>query len=106
MAIVLTRVEPIDQRESRAIVCERGCLGARGEIRTVRMPVFPPDDEARGTRLHDLRVACGLGLREAARAVGLSPSVLSAVERGELRPEGDAESGIARMYRVAAGKRA
>lgn len=80
MAIVLTRVEPIGTRESTALVCG----GGRSSMRAVS-PVFPPDSEARGQRLRDIRVKLDLGLREAARCMHWSAANLSAIERGEMR---------------------
>ena len=81
----LHRVEPAGYREVPAIVCTASA-GARSVASVSRSPLFPADDEARGTRLHDLRVSLDLGLREAAFAIGVIPADLSAIERGELRP--------------------
>ena len=39
-----------------------------------------------GETLRDLRVAQGLGLRETATKVGISPAYLSRIERGKERP--------------------
>lgn len=49
----------------------------------VDMPVYP--DEPRGKALRDLRVACGLGLREAAAILGIRAVRLSNVESGSER---------------------
>lgn len=92
--VLFTRVEPVGQREGTALVCRRG----KAEVRAVAIDVFPADDEARGTRLHDLRVSLDLNLRQAAKRVGISAADLSAVERGELRPSSEEE--VARRLRA------
>jgi len=55
-----------------------------GMIDTPRWP-----DSPEGRALRVLRLVCDLGLREAAKVLGLSPSDLSALERGSatLSPE-------------------
>lgn len=44
------------------------------------------------------RVAAGLTLRQAAELIGLSPTDLSAIERGESKPTADTASAMRQVY--------
>lgn len=74
-ALETVDVEPVGYREARGIIC--------GRLDTVRIPTYPADAEAEGQRVRMLRAP--LGLREAARALGVSAVWLSDVECGRRR---------------------
>lgn len=73
MKITLIPVAPIGQHTTFAFVNPGG-------MREVTMQDYPPSE--RGAGLLHLRLGCDLGLRECARAVGLSPVDISALEHG------------------------
>lgn len=51
--------------------------------------------ESIGMRLRDLRLARGVGVRELARQIGVSPSMLSQIERGSVNPS------VSTLFRLA-----
>lgn len=61
------------------------CGGKDGGFRMLQMPEYPPHPE--GEMLRDLRVSFQIGLREAADAMGVSATDLSALERGSKAAE-------------------
>ena len=71
--VTLIPVAPIGTERSMAFVNPGG-------PREVELDVYPPSP--RGDALRNLRVGCDLGLRECARALGLSPVDVSALENG------------------------
>lgn len=80
-ALTVTPVAPIGEEPVTALVCP----GAR--LVTHMRPVYPPSPLA--AALVRLRMACDLGLREAARVLELHPSRLSDLEfgRSTMSPE-------------------
>ncbi len=62
-------------------------LANPGGLRQVNEQVYP--DHPCGDALRTLRLRCDLGLREAAKVIGLPPSEVSSLERGAatLAPE-------------------
>ncbi len=50
----------------------------------VRLPVYDPERVSAGARVRARRLAVDLGLREAARLLGVPASVLSSIEIGAL----------------------
>lgn len=77
MIFTVTAVEPIGKRTTFAHV-------NRGDqphyFGFIEIDAYPP--HPRGTALRDLRVAAGVGLREASKRLGLSAVDLSGVEMG------------------------
>lgn len=73
-ALVVTAVAPIGERPVTALACP----GAH--LVTHMVSVYPPAPLA--DVLRRLRLACDLGLREAARVLDLHPSRLSELEFG------------------------
>jgi len=87
----LREATPTNYRRGAAFTTRaRGC-----GMEDVRMPVYVVSDEARG--LLELRKQLGIGLRDAASKLGLRAVDLSALERGQLVPEG----GIADWVKMA-----
>lgn len=82
-------VAPIGERTIPAsvIICQRG---AAGPPRDVRERVYPPSPA--GDRLREQRIALALGLREAARELGLSARELSDLEWGRAAFADDGEA--------------
>jgi transcriptional regulator with XRE-family HTH domain len=66
----------------------------------------PVDPAPLGRELRALREARGLGLRELARRLGLSPSYLSTLERGQLKtpPAATVLRALAALYEVEADR--
>jgi transcriptional regulator with XRE-family HTH domain len=58
------------------------------------MPVPQLDDEELGARIRALREQRGLSLRGLAASVGISPSALSQIERGKMRPS------VTRLFQI------
>ncbi|MEZ0075937.1 cupin domain-containing protein [Planotetraspora sp. GP83] len=52
------------------------------------------DDQELGARIRELRVGRGLSLRRVADLLGISPSALSQIERGRMRPS------VTRLYQI------
>lgn len=70
-----TETRPVGHHRARAIIC--------GRLETIEMPDYPPDVVAEG---HDVRMLrAPMGLREAARRLGVTASWLSDVEAGRRR---------------------
>lgn len=85
VSFLVIRVESTGLRQTTALVCTaRGC-----EVQPVTLDTYPPSP--RGERLRALRVELGLGLREAARALGVKASELSGLEFGRARLADEAE---------------
>ncbi|MCA3072790.1 MAG: cupin domain-containing protein [Rhodocyclaceae bacterium] len=55
---------------------------------------------ALGTRIRDARERAGIGMRELARAVGVSASLLSQIERGNVKPSVDTLWAIVRELSI------
>lgn len=81
------------ERQSPALVA--------GTVQVITLPIYP---EHGGTALREARVRAGVGLRDAARRIGMSATTLSGVEAGSLRfaDAGDYE----RAARIVAGEEA
>lgn len=79
----LAAVEPIGMQRTLAFVNPGG-------LEEVEMPVYPEAARAAGERVREARRLLRLGLREASRRLGLTPSELSAVERGAMTGDVDA----------------
>lgn len=73
-------IAPIGTRPTAAIVCRSG---GRGGPMMVDVDVYPPNPE--GEALAGHRRDLGIVLRKAAATLGLSPSILSAIEHGSKR---------------------
>ncbi|MFC4000653.1 cupin domain-containing protein [Prauserella oleivorans] len=58
------------------------------------LPGAPPDDEELGARIRALRLERGMSLRALATALGISPSALSQMERGKMRPS------VTRLFQI------
>lgn len=58
------------------------------------LPGAPPDDEELGARIRELRLDRGMSLRALANALGISPSALSQMERGKMRPS------VTRLFQI------
>jgi hypothetical protein len=58
-------------------------------------PVYAPSPQ--GAALHELRVALGLTIGQAARTLGIGPADMSALEWGRAEPEGDNWDYVRRM---------
>ncbi|PRX48378.1 XRE family transcriptional regulator [Prauserella shujinwangii] len=58
------------------------------------VPGAPPDDEELGARLRALRTERGVSLRALAGSLGISPSALSQMERGKMRPS------VTRLFQI------
>lgn len=84
-SLKVTPVQPIGTEKHRALAqkYERG-RGRYHEWVELDMPVFPPDEVARGKRLRDLRMELDLTLRDAALAFGLRAGMTSELEHGGL----------------------
>ena len=67
-------------RSARGLAMRSGPEGRRCTMEEHQVPVY---DDALGEKLRELRVRCGLGLREAAEVLGVRPPVLSRLETGE-----------------------
>ncbi|WP_199430329.1 helix-turn-helix domain-containing protein [Qaidamihabitans albus] len=58
------------------------------------VPGAPPDDKELGARLRALRTERGMSLRALAGSLGISPSALSQMERGKMRPS------VTRLFQI------
>ncbi|PXY24250.1 helix-turn-helix domain-containing protein [Prauserella flavalba] len=58
------------------------------------LPGAPPDDEELGARIRALRTERGMSLRALAGELGISPSALSQMERGKMRPS------VTRLFQI------
>ncbi|MBK1786786.1 helix-turn-helix domain-containing protein [Prauserella cavernicola] len=58
------------------------------------LPGAPPDDEELGARIRALRTQRGMSLRALAGELGISPSALSQLERGKMRPS------VTRLFQI------
>jgi len=84
----LEMVEPIGMRRTQAFV-NRGHADDGTPIghsfEEIDMPMYPDDARLAGRELREIRVALGLSLRDAARAIGISVAQVSDIERGRAR---------------------
>lgn len=58
------------------------------------LPSAPPNDEELGARIRALRIERGMSLRALAGELGVSPSALSQMERGKMRPS------VTRLFQI------
>ena len=65
--------------------------GKRHEWKEVEWPEYSEADVARGRRFREARRAANVGIGEMADRLGVSPSVITALELGWKRPADDAE---------------
>jgi hypothetical protein len=80
-------VEP-ERTESSFAHVNRGTRGSG--FGYVDLPVYPKANRDAGHRFRDARVARSIGLREAARRLGLTVVLLSDIERGRRTADIDA----------------
>lgn len=82
----LVPVTPTGSRAAAALVMRSGPRGRVCSQEVVALDTYPPSpegEELRRVRVHE----ADLTLREAARCLGITPSELSALERGSARFE-------------------
>jgi hypothetical protein len=92
--LAIQKIEPIGTRKTYAHVNHAD--PSKHGFQWIDWPVFPPEHEVAGSRLRKARVDLDMGLREASRLLGLTPTELSGIERGEYYTC-DVDEAIARL---------
>lgn len=92
------RYEPIAPIGTETVYCHQNRGDEPHVWGPLELPTYPPSPE--GEALRDLRVELGLGLREAARVLGLSALELANLERGRARCEWYVAGARLRLYSI------